>query len=70
MEYGNERDISPVEIKCHADVFENAIRDIGVEFACEWFGLDEHQTKNVINILCERSEIKEPYQLNINGEYN
>tara|TARA_Y100000310_G_C20177862_1_gene576694 strand:- start:100 stop:267 length:168 start_codon:yes stop_codon:yes gene_type:complete len=44
------------EVKCPMDVFENAIRDIGVEAACEWFGCDSDFTKEAINILTERSK--------------
>jgi hypothetical protein len=59
MKYGNANEIPQVEIKCGSDVFENEIRRIGVEFACEWFGHDNNSdfTKETINILCERSGI-------------
>lgn len=38
------------------DRFENAIREIGVEAACEWFGhsYDSEFTKESIRILNER----------------
>jgi len=35
MKYGNKNEIPPCEVKCRADIFENAIREIGVEFACQ-----------------------------------
>jgi len=59
MKYGNENEIPPCEVKCRADIFENAIREIGVEFACEWFGhaADSEFTKETIKVLCERSGI-------------
>ena len=52
-------EIPPCEVKCRADIFENAIRAIGVEFACEWFGheADSEFTKETIKVLCERSGI-------------
>ena len=52
-------EIPPCEVKCRADIFENAIRAIGVEFACKWFGheADSEFTKETIKVLCERSGI-------------
>lgn len=60
MEYGGKNEIPQVEVKVQADVFENAIREIGVEFACEWFGhnADSDFTKESIKTLCERSGIE------------
>lgn len=60
MKYGGKNEIPPCEVKCPADVFENQIREIGVEFACEWFGhnADSEFTKETISTLCERSGIK------------
>ena len=57
MKYGGENEIPPCEVRCKADVFENAIRAIGVEFACEWFGydVDSKFTSETTRILCERS---------------
>ncbi len=59
MKYGGKSDIPVCEVKCQADIFENAIREIGVEFACEWFGYsyDSEFTKDTIKVLCERSGI-------------
>jgi len=59
MKYGNANEIPPCEVKCKADIFENAIREIGVAFACEWFGYsaDSEFTKETIRVLCERSGI-------------
>ena len=39
------------------DVFENAIRDVGVVAACEWFGHapDSEFTKETQKLLMERS---------------
>ncbi len=56
MKYGSANEIPPCEVKCKADIFENAIREIGVEFACEWFGhdADSQFTKETIKILRER----------------
>lgn len=58
---GGAGEIQPCVVKCKADVFENAIREIGVGFACEWFGYDSGSDfeRETINILRERSaEIK------------
>ena len=44
-----------VEVKCKADEFENSIREIGVVFACDWFGFDKNMTIEVIKTLCESS---------------
>lgn len=63
MKYGNKNEIKPVEIKCHDDEFENAIRKIGVELACEWFCCNDQFMKEAINTLCKRSEINNPYAL-------
>ena len=59
MKYGGTNEIPAVEVKCQADVFENAIRSIGVEFACEWFGYDANSdfTASTIVTLCECSGI-------------
>jgi len=56
---GGQNEIPAVEVKCEGDVFENSIRSIGVVFACEWFGHDEHSdfTASTIAVLCERSGI-------------
>jgi hypothetical protein len=61
MKFGGAGDIPNVQVKCEADVFENAIREIGVVFACEWFGHDEDSdfTKETISTLCERSGVAE-----------
>lgn len=58
-DFGDPGKIPPVEIKCKMDVFENAIREIGVINACEWFGhsSDSEFTKETIEILMERSRI-------------
>ena len=60
MKYGNKNEIPPCEIKCPADIFENAMREVGVVFACEWFGYDAESefTKETIRLLCERSGIQ------------
>jgi len=60
MKYGNSNEIPPCEVNCPADIFENAIREIGVEFACLWFGhdVDSEFTKETIRVLCERSGIQ------------
>ncbi len=60
MKYGGKNEIPPCEVNCQADLFENQIREIGVEFACEWFGhdADSEFTKTTIKLLCERSGIE------------
>ena len=57
MEFGGPGEIPPVEEKCAADIFENAIREIGVVNACEWFGhsSDSDFTAETIDTLRERS---------------
>ena len=59
MKYGNKGEIPPVNVRCEADIFENELRRIGVEYACEWFGhnVDSDFTKETIRVLCERSGI-------------
>ena len=49
----NAGDIPPVEVRCPADAFENAIREHGVAFCCEWFGhtSDSDFAKETIKIL-------------------
>jgi hypothetical protein len=66
MKYGGKDEIPQCEVKCPADIFENEIRTIGVEFACEWFGhnADSDFTKETIKTLCERSGIN---TINIRG---
>ena len=56
---GGANQIPQVDVKCQSDEFENAIRKIGVVFACEWFGYDAESewTKETIELLCERSGI-------------
>lgn len=60
MKYGNGNEIPPCKVRCPADIFENAIRAIGAEAACEWFGhsCDSDFTKSTIKILRERSSIE------------
>lgn len=62
--------IPETEATCGADVFENTIKYMGVGFACEWFGHehDGHFAKEMVNTLCERAEINNPYALKC-GEY-
>ena len=57
MKNGGKNEIPACEVACPADVFENAIREIGVVFACEWFGHKENSdfTKQAIKMLYERS---------------
>ena len=57
MKYGGANEIPACEVNCQSDVFENKIREIGVVFACEWFGHNEKSdfTRDTIKILCERS---------------
>ena len=59
MDYKNENEIPPCEVMSKSDIFENAIRAIGVESACEWFGHDAGSdfTKDTIKILLERSNL-------------
>ena len=59
MQYGYRKEIPNCEVKCPADVFENAIREIGVEFACEWFGhnADSEFTRETVKTLCDRSGV-------------
>lgn len=68
---GGKDEIPQVEIECQADEFENAIRKIGVEFACEWFGSNEINgfLEKTISCLCERSGIESPYITNSDGEW-
>lgn len=53
MKNGNAGEIPKVEVKCQADVFENAIREFGVVAACEWFGHspDSEFTAESIKVL-------------------
>ncbi len=55
IENDEENEIKPVEVTCKCDEFENAIRKIGVVFACEWFGYDADSdfTKDTIKRLLD-----------------
>lgn len=55
--YGGPMEIPLVKERTGGDVFENAIRRIGVVAACEWFGnkSDSEFTEQTIAILLERS---------------
>jgi hypothetical protein len=55
--YGAAGAIPPVAEMTTGDVFENAIRRIGVVFACEWFGHapDSEFTRETIRILRQRA---------------
>lgn len=55
--YGKQNQIPPVEVNCPNDEFENMVRKIGVQHACEWFGTDEYFLVNTIETLCDRSGI-------------
>ena len=59
MKFGGKGEIKHCKVECPCDVFENSIRDVGVEFACHWFGHDNDSdfTKETILALCERSGI-------------
>jgi hypothetical protein len=54
---GGPREIAPVPERTPMDVFENAIRAVGVVAACEWFGYapDSQFTRITIATLIERS---------------
>lgn len=58
IENGGENKIKPADVNCRGDDFENAIRKIGVVFACEWFGYDADSDfrEETIKVLLERSE--------------
>jgi hypothetical protein len=60
-ELGKAGAIKPVIELTTGDVFENAIRAIGVFAACEWFGYlsDSEFTKDTIRVLVERTEQSE-----------
>lgn len=57
MSNGDANKIPPVEVKCPMDKFENAIREIGVTAACEWFGFPAGSefTGECIELLTARS---------------
>lgn len=57
--YGGPMEIPLVKEQTAGDVFENAIRKIGVVSACEWFGHEAESefTEQTIAILLERSSI-------------
>jgi len=57
IENGGPGEIPPVREKTPMDIFENAIRAIGVVNACEWFGYcdDSAFTRETIEVLIERS---------------
>ena len=50
--------LSPVEVKCPNDEFENAIRKYGVVSACEWFdhAFNSSFTAESIKVLRERGQ--------------
>lgn len=56
-EYGGPGEIPQVDAKTAGEVFENAIRAIGVVSACEWFGHapDSEFTRDTIKVLKDRS---------------
>lgn len=55
---GQAEALAPVREKTPGDIFENAIRALGVVAACEWFGYrpDSEFTKQTIEVLRLRSE--------------
>lgn len=59
IKWGGAGDIPHCEVRCEADEFENYTRDVGVVFACEWFGHapDIEFTAETIKILLERSGV-------------
>jgi hypothetical protein len=59
IQYGGANEITPVTERTPSDVFENAIRKIGVVAACEWFGHapDSEFTADTIKCLLERSGV-------------
>lgn len=59
IKMGGANQIPPAPVNCEADKFENKIRELGVVFACEWFGhdMDSEFTKETIETLCERSGV-------------
>ena len=58
IEFGGAGEITPANVKCPMDEFENNVRAIGVVCACEWFGHDRDSefTKETIRTLLERSK--------------
>ncbi|MBR8343045.1 hypothetical protein KDX40_04745 [Burkholderia ambifaria] len=57
IKHGGPGEIPPVRQTCPMDVFENAIRAVGVVNACEWFGhtTDSEFTRETITVLISRS---------------
>jgi hypothetical protein len=55
--YGGPREIPAAIERTGADEFENAIRKVGVVFACEWFGYpaDSGFVTDTIKCLRDRS---------------
>lgn len=60
LSYGYANEIPAIKERCENDVFENAIRRIGVIAACEWFGHrpDSEFTIETIRVLKARSKVK------------
>ena len=58
--YGGPKEIPHCKVNCQADAFENHIRDIGVVWACAWFGHDPDSefTAETIKTLLDRSNQK------------
>ena len=63
--------IPQVEVKVPNDRFENLIRELSIGYACEWMGhdCDGHFAKEVVNALCDGTEINNPFALNSDGDY-
>lgn len=57
-EFGKPGAIPLVPENTTGDIWENAIRKIGVHSACEWFGYpaDHEFTLDTINVLRDRSD--------------
>ena len=54
---GGPGEIPAVHVNCPGDAWDNMIREVGVVWACEWFGYlpDSEFTKETIQTLLERS---------------
>lgn len=55
---GGPGDLPAVQVNCPSDAWDNMIREMGVEWACEWFGHepDSGFTKLTIEVLRARGQ--------------
>lgn len=59
LKYGGPDQIPQVEATCSNDIFENGMRNVGVDFVRDYFELGKWEAQHLRDGLCKKSGILE-----------